>query len=216
MRGDIEKVSSQKNPGNFLALLKSYAETDKTLYNHIYSPKSRNATYLSPTSQNDIINIIGYDILRNSIVEDIKEAKFFSVLADEVSNHNVEHLAVCLHYVDANYNIREDFVTFIKLERVRAINISEAITGCVEELGLSLNNLRGQGYDGASTMSGEKSGVQKRIRDEQPKAIYTHCAGHSFNLAILSSCTLPPIRNCIDQVKSITLWTKNLLNGMLF
>ena len=207
-RGDIE-ISSQKNPGNLLALLKSYAETDKTLYNHIYSPKSRNATYLSPTSQNDIINIIGYDILRNSIVEDIKEAKFFSVLADEVSNHNVEHLAVCLRYVEANYNIREDFVTFIKLERVRAIDISEAITGSVEELGLSLNNLRGQGYDGASTMSGEKSGVQKRIRDKQPKAIYTHCAGHSFNLAILSSCTLPPIRNCIDQVKSITLWTKN-------
>ncbi len=44
---------------------------------------------------------------------------------------------------------------------------------------------------------------------KQPKAIYTHCAGHSFNLAILSSCTLPPIRNCIDQVKSITLWIKN-------
>ena len=79
----------------------------------------------------------------------------------------------------------------------------------MEELGLSLNNLRGQGYDGASTMSGEKSGVQKRIREKQPKASYTHCAGHSFNLAILSSCTLPPIRNCIDQVKSITLWIKN-------
>ncbi len=58
-------------------------------------------------------------------------------------------------------------------------------------------------------MSGERSGVQKRIREKQPKAIYTHCAGHSFNLAILSSCTLPPIRNCIDQVKSITLWIKN-------
>ncbi len=61
------------------------------------------------------------------------------------------------------------------------------------ELGLSLNNLRGQGYDGASTMSGEKSGVQKKIREKQPKAIYTHCAGHSFNLAISSSCTLPHI-----------------------
>ncbi len=111
-------------------------------------------------------------------------------------------------YVDANNDICEDFVTFIKLERVRAIDIYEAITGCLEELGLSLNNLRGQGYDGASTMSGERSGVQKRIREKQPKAIYTHFAGHSFNLAILSSCTLPPIRNYIDQVKSITLWIK--------
>ena len=57
----------------------------------------------------------------------------------------------------------------------------------LEELGLSLGDLRGQGYDGASTMSGEKSGVQKQLRDIQPKTLYTHCAGHSFNLAIVSS-----------------------------
>ncbi len=64
--------------------------------------------------------------------------------------------AISLRYVDANNDICEDFVTFIKLERVRAIDIYEAITGCLEELGLSLNNLRGQGYDGASTMSGQQ------------------------------------------------------------
>ncbi len=179
-RGDVEKISSPKNPGNFLALLKSYAETDEILYNHLYSPKLRNATYLSPTTQNDIINIIGYDMLRK-----------FSVLADEVSSHNIEHLAICLHYVDANNDICEDFVTFIKLERVRAIDIYEAITGCLEELGLSLNNLRGQGYDGASTMSGERSGVQKRIREKQPKAIYTHCdVNDTTNYLLKNMCIL--------------------------
>ena len=78
-------------------------------------------------------------------------------------------------YVDANYNVHEDFVTFIKLERVCAIDISEAITGCEEELGISLNNLRVEGRDGALIMSGEKSGVQKRIRDKQPQAIYPLC-----------------------------------------
>lgn len=51
-----------------------------------------------------------------------------------------------------------------------------------------MNELRGQGYDGASTMSGEKSGVQERIRDVQPKTLYTHCAGHSLKLAIVSAC----------------------------
>ncbi len=30
---------------------------------------------------------------------------------------------LCLRYVDANNNICEDFVTFIKLERVRTIDI---------------------------------------------------------------------------------------------
>jgi len=49
-------------------------------------------------------------------------------------------------------------------------------------------HLRGQGYDGAANMSGQKSGVQKLIPDQQPKAMYTHCAGHSLNLAIVTSC----------------------------
>lgn len=96
----------------------------------------------------------------------------------------------------------------MKLERVRAIDITEAIINCLEGLGLSLNELHGQGYDGASTMSGEKSGVQKRIKDIQPKALYTHCAGHSLNLAIVSACMVLSVRNAIDHNKSLTLWIK--------
>lgn len=65
---------------------------------------------------------------------------------------------------------------FVKMQRVRAIDISDGIVSSLEGLGLSLNEPRGQGYDGASTMSGEKSGVQRLIRNKQPKAIYTHTA----------------------------------------
>ena len=98
--------------------------------------------------------------------------------------------------------IREDFITFLKLERVRAIDITDAIVNYLERLGLSLNDLRGQGYDGASTMSGEKSGVQKRFRYIQPKALlYTHCCGHCLNLAIVSACTVLSVRNAIDHIK---------------
>ena len=39
-------------------------------------------------------------------------------------------------------------------------------------------------YDGASNMSGVHSGVQKRIRDDQPKALYVHCRNHSLNMAL--------------------------------
>ena len=47
-------------------------------------------------------------------------------------------------------------------------------------------------------------GVQARILEKQPKAIYTHCAGHSLNLGILNSCSIPSIRNCIDKIKAFT------------
>ena len=209
LRGDVEDINGVKNPGHFLALLKDYASKDEILYQHLHFPKARNATYMSSTTQNDIINVIGYDLLLNTIISEVKEAIFFSVLADEVSSHNVEHLAMCLRFVDSECNIREEFVAFIKLSRVRASDIADSILTTLVNLGLSMSDLRGQGYDGASTMRGAKAGVQAQIRERQPMVLYTHCAGHSLNLAILSSCSIPCISNCIDQIKSLTLFVKH-------
>ncbi len=92
----------------------------------------------------------------------------------------VEHLPICVRFIDQEYEIREKFIAFVKLERTRTVDIANAIVQSLESLGLSLSNLRGLGYDGASTMSGVKAGVQARIREKQPKALYTHCAGHSL------------------------------------
>ena len=193
-RGDTEELNLCKNPGNFLALLKNYVETDEILHQHLNNPRAKNATYISPKSQNAFINVIGYDMILADIIVEIKAA--------------VEHLPICLHFVDQECNIREEFISFVKLERVRAVDIASIIFS-IENLGLSLNNLRGQGYDGASTMSGERAGVQARIRERQLKALYTHCAGHSLNLAILNSCSIVPITNCIDQIKSYILWIRH-------
>ena len=66
-------------------------------------------------------------------------------------------------FVDAICDIREEFVAFVKLQRVRAFDITNAIISKIEELGLSLHDVRGQGYEGAPTMSGERSGVQRQI-----------------------------------------------------
>ena len=59
---------------------------------HLYNPQAKNATYLSQQSQNDIINVIGHDMILAGIVDEIKDTQFFSVIADEVSSHGVEHL----------------------------------------------------------------------------------------------------------------------------
>ena len=48
---------------------------------------------------------------------------------------------ICLRYVDHSCNVREDFVAFLKLERVRANDITKAIVDTIEELGLSLDDI---------------------------------------------------------------------------
>ena len=90
-RGDNEDLNITKNPGNFLALLKCFSESDSILFDHLNKPRAKNATYISPRSQNEIINVIGHDIILANIVAEVKQSKFYSVLADEVSCHNLSN-----------------------------------------------------------------------------------------------------------------------------
>ncbi|XP_025405273.1 uncharacterized protein LOC112679614 isoform X1 [Sipha flava] len=67
-------------------------------------------------------------------------------------------------------------------------NLANTIVQKLKEIGLSLEFLRGQGYDGGANMSGKYCGVQARILNLQPKAIYTHCASHRLNLTLIKAC----------------------------
>ena len=75
--------------------------------------------------------------------------------------------------------------------------------------GFSLENCRGQTYDGASNMMGKKSGVATQIQKDQPKAIITHCHGHSLSLAVkdlTSSCDV--LSNTMGTVGEICVLVK--------
>ena len=58
-------------------------------------------------------------------------------------------LCVCATLMPTTIFMKILLLLYIKLKRVCAIDIYEAITGCEEELGISLNNLRGRGCNGA-------------------------------------------------------------------
>lgn len=52
-------------------------------------------------------------------------------------------------------------------------------------------------------MSGAFQGVQARIKEVQPLAIYNHCASHRSNLVLIDTCELTPIRNMLGTVKEV-------------
>jgi len=45
-----------------------------------------------------------------------------------------------------------------------------------------------QSYDGASVMLGHINGVQLKIKDFYPCAMYTHCMAHRPNLVVADTC----------------------------
>ena len=55
------------------------------------------------------------------------------------------------------------------------------------ELQLELSDCRGQSYDNGANMKGKHSGVQARMLDINPKAVYVPCANHTLNLVVVDS-----------------------------
>lgn len=46
----------------------------------------------------------------------------------------------------------------------------------------------GQCFDGASVMSRVRNGLQAKIKEVVPRAVFVHCLGHRLNLVLQQSC----------------------------
>ena len=67
----------------------------------------------SKTIQNDFIAYCG-DHIHEKILTEVRKAKYFSILADEVADvSTTEQLSLMLRFVDENNEIREEFVDFL-------------------------------------------------------------------------------------------------------
>ena len=76
-------------------------------------------------------------------------------------------------------------------------------------MSLSILNLRGQTYDGASNMLGHKSDVAEQIKEEQPKAFETHCHGHALSLSVKEATKSNTLLNdLMGTVAEITILVK--------
>ena len=66
---------------------------------------------------------------------------------------------------EGKHLIREEFLTFVHAcKGTNAEELTTKFLETIQSVGLSVNDMRAQGYDGASVMSGHVSGVQTRIR----------------------------------------------------
>lgn len=58
-------------------------------------------------------------------------------------------------------------------------------------------------------MSSDKAGVQAKIKEVSPMALYTHCYSHSLNLSIAASCQVQEVKNLIDIINEAHLFLSN-------
>ena len=81
--------------------------------------------------------------------------------------------------------INERFLTFVQATHLNAESLTSYLIATLKENHLDPTCIVSQGYDGASVMSGRCTGVQQRIKEISPTAVYIHYYAHVLNLVLV-------------------------------
>ena len=186
LRGHREGPNSD-NRGNFLEILNVVAKHDPIVQRKL-TQGPRNATYTSGDIQNDMLDTMA-EIVRNKITTSIKNAGIYSIMADETRDYSKkEQLSIVVRCVDVeSANVYEHFLAFTEATSLNAESLCTYILNTLDTFKLDSAGIVSQGYDGASVMSGHCSGVQQRIKQVAPQAVYVHCHAHCLNLALVDT-----------------------------
>ena len=128
-------------------------------------------------------------------------------MVDEtIDSSNTEQVVLVIRWVDGQLIVHKEFIGLYSVSAIDADTLTSVIKDSLVRLNLSLNKMRGQCYDGASGMSGAKKGVAKQISDIESHAIFTHCYGHTLNLACsdaaVKGCKI--LRDTLETTREIT------------
>lgn len=90
----------------------------------------------------------------------------------------------CVDISETSPKIEEFFLTFLEIKDKTGEGLFGTLQDVLIDLGLSIDDIRGKSYDNGSNMKGKHKGVQKRLLEINPRAVYIPCGCHSLNLAL--------------------------------
>ena len=206
-----DESSLSSNRGNFIELLELIGKYSQDLREFL---TKQHVTYTSHEPQNDLIKCV-YQEVRAEIQRRIDNSKFLAVMMDDTSDtSNIEQSAVSIRLIydgkveehllamaNSSGDQSADGLRAILMETLKSYNITPE--NCAEKL-------VGQSYDGAPSMSGELSGVQKQIQDMFPFAYYNHCVAHRLSLcASQTSKKIPRICKFFHNVDKMVTFIRS-------
>ncbi|XP_022031981.1 zinc finger MYM-type protein 1-like [Helianthus annuus] len=179
---ESEESNSQ---GIFLSVLKLISTNHSEIGKYTLGKAKKNNKLTSPMIQKEIIECFAKEVTKN-ICEEIKD-DVFGLLVDESSDVSMkEQMAVVVRFVDKFGVVRENFIGIVHVRDTASSTLKEAIDSLIANNQLSIKQVRGQGYDGASNIRGEFNGLKALILKDNPSAYYIHCFAHQLQLVIVA------------------------------
>lgn len=148
--------------------------------------------------------------LQRKILSEIRRAPFYAVMADETTDvSTLEQMSVNIRIVDDDMIVKEYFLGFYEVPETTSETLFIVLNDALLRFELRINKCRGQCYDGASNVSGEITGLQTRFREIEPRALFTHCAGHNLNLTAQDGMKIiPEIADFLSIMKHLVTFCR--------
>ncbi|CAN1163920.1 Zinc finger MYM-type protein 1 [Linum perenne] len=182
-RGHDESQSSM-NRGNVIEWIHFLTQWRSDVNGVALYNAPKNAKYISPDIQKEILAIMANRV-RWQIHEEVGDA-YFSILVDEAQDASGrEQMALILRFVNSAGILTERFFAIKGVSETSSETLKQVICDVLSQYNLQVEKLRGQGYDGASNMSGKFNGLKALFLKDCPNAYFVHCFAHRLQLTLV-------------------------------
>ncbi|CAN0906177.1 Zinc finger MYM-type protein 1 [Linum grandiflorum] len=96
-------------------------------------------------------------------------------------------MLIVLRFVDIKGLIQEHLFDVVHVKDTTSMTLYSSISSTLFFHKFAIQNIRGQGYDGASNMRGEWNGLKALFLKDYPQAYYIHCMAHRLQLALVAA-----------------------------
>ncbi|KAI8524570.1 hypothetical protein RHMOL_Rhmol13G0159300 [Rhododendron molle] len=168
LRGRDES-STSSNRGNCIDMIEFLASYNPDVHAVVLHNAPQNASYHSGQTQREILSIFR-DKIQRFICEEINGGKFCILVDESQDESNREQMAIVLRFVDKDGIVRERFFDIVHVLNTASATLKTEICSVLARHNLNVQNIRGQGYDGASNMRGRWNGLQALFLKECPFA----------------------------------------------
>ncbi|CAN1254334.1 Zinc finger MYM-type protein 1 [Linum perenne] len=227
-RGHDESETSL-NQGNVKSWIRFSARLNEEIKNVVLDKAPGNAKYTSPSIQKEILAIIANRV-RGMLREEIGDS-CYSILVDEaVDQAGKEQMSIILRFVNSRGILTERFFALKSVPETSADTLKQVICGVLSKYNLQIDKMRGQGYDGASNMSGQFNGLRALFLRDCPYAYFVHCFAHKLQLTLVASakvcdpvwdffslldCIINIVKSSPKRIRELQTIYKRDIEGML-
>ncbi|XP_022843130.1 zinc finger MYM-type protein 1-like [Olea europaea var. sylvestris] len=175
--------SSSLNHRNFIEMIKFLAEKNTEIDNLVLKNAPKNAQYIAPSIQKEILHIM-VNRVRKMICEEIMDTFVFLLIKHKMHLKR-EQMTIILRFVNDQGILTDCYFDIKSVGDTTSSSLKNEIVNVLAQHELEVAKMRGQGYDDANNMRGAWNGLQALFLKDYLFAYYVHCFARRLQLVLV-------------------------------